>query len=104
MLHAQCAAGTKTHRCLNSLISTALCPDSDPCYGILGALGDSILQARNILIFAAPTTMVHIRVDENTKQQAAKTLASMGISVSAADQGKGKRLKNADALFKDLGI
>ena len=37
-------------------------------------------KARNILIFAAPTTMVHVRVDENTKQQAAKTLASMGIS------------------------
>ena len=39
---------------LNSVISTALCPDSDPCYRILGALGDSILQARNILSFAAP--------------------------------------------------
>ena len=39
---------------LNSVISTALCPDSDPCYRILGALGDSILQARDILIFAAP--------------------------------------------------
>lgn len=82
------------------------------------------------------TTMVHVRVDEKTKQQAAKTLANLGISVSAAvrmmlvrvalenalpfevklpnaktvkamkaaDQGKGKRLKNADALFRDLGI
>jgi DNA-damage-inducible protein J len=82
------------------------------------------------------TTMVHVRVDEKTKQKAAKTLASMGISVSgavrmllvrvaeekalpfdvrvpnpttvkamrAADKGKGKRLKSAGALFKDLGI
>ena len=30
------------------------------------------------------TTMVHVRVDEKTKQKAAKTLASMGISVSGA--------------------
>jgi DNA-damage-inducible protein J len=30
------------------------------------------------------TTMVHIRVDEKTKRQAAKTLAAMGISVSDA--------------------
>ena len=30
------------------------------------------------------TTMVHVRVDEKTKQRAAKTLASMGISVSDA--------------------
>jgi DNA-damage-inducible protein J len=82
------------------------------------------------------TTMVHVRVDEKTKQRAAKTLASMGISVSdavrmllvrvaaekalpfdvkvpnattvkamrEANYGKGKRLKSADALFKDLGI
>lgn len=82
------------------------------------------------------TTMVHVRVDEKTKQRAAKTLAGMGISVSdavrmllvrvaaekalpfevkipntttvkamrAADQGKGKRLKSAGTLFKDLGI
>ncbi len=83
-----------------------------------------------------PTMMVHVRVDEKTKQRAAKTLAGMGISVSdavrmllvrvaaekalpfdvkvpntttvkamrAADQGKGKRLKSAGALFKDLRI
>jgi DNA-damage-inducible protein J len=82
------------------------------------------------------TTMVHVRVDEKTKQRAAKTLAAMGMSVSdavrmllvrvaverampfdvkipnattvkamrAADKGKGKRLKSAAALFKDLGI
>lgn len=30
------------------------------------------------------TTMVHVRVDQNTKERAAKTLASMGISVSDA--------------------
>ena len=82
------------------------------------------------------TTMVHIRVDEKVKADAAKALALMGMSVSdavrmmlvrvaaenalpfevrvpnaatvkamkAADQGKGKRFKTADALFKDLGI
>jgi len=82
------------------------------------------------------TTMVHIRVDEKVKAAAAKTLATMGISVSdavrmllvrvaaekalpfkvrvpnaatvkamrAADQRKGKRFKNAGALFKELGI
>jgi DNA-damage-inducible protein J len=30
------------------------------------------------------TTMVHVRVDEQTKQKAAKSLADMGISVSDA--------------------
>ncbi|HLG98545.1 MAG TPA: type II toxin-antitoxin system RelB/DinJ family antitoxin [Bryobacteraceae bacterium] len=30
------------------------------------------------------STMVHVRVDEKTKQKAAKTLAGMGISVSDA--------------------
>ncbi len=30
------------------------------------------------------TTMVHVRVDQRTKQRAAKTLAEMGISVSDA--------------------
>jgi len=30
------------------------------------------------------TTMVHIRVDQKTKQRATKTLAAMGISVSDA--------------------
>ena len=82
------------------------------------------------------TTMVHVRVDERTKQRAAKTLAGMGISVSdavrmllirvaaekalpfdvkvpnvrtvnamrGAGQGKGKRYRSPDALFKELGI
>ncbi len=30
------------------------------------------------------TTMVHVRVDQKTKERAAKTLESMGISVSDA--------------------
>ena len=30
------------------------------------------------------TTMVHVRVDQKTKQRAAKTLAEMGISMSDA--------------------
>jgi DNA-damage-inducible protein J len=30
------------------------------------------------------TTMVHVRVDEKTKQRAAKTLAAMGLPVSDA--------------------
>jgi DNA-damage-inducible protein J len=82
------------------------------------------------------TTMVHARVDQKTKEKAAKTLAAMGISVSdavrmllvrvaaekalpfdvkvpnattvkamrAADSGRGKRRKSAEALFTDLGI
>lgn len=33
---------------------------------------------------AAATTMVHVRVDENVKAQAAEVLASMGLSVSDA--------------------
>lgn len=32
----------------------------------------------------AVTTMIHIRVDETVKAQAAKTLAAMGLSVSQA--------------------
>jgi DNA-damage-inducible protein J len=82
------------------------------------------------------TTMVHVRVDENVKETAAKALAGMGISVSdavrmllirvaaekslpfdvkvpnattvkamrAADKRKGKRVRSAVALFKELGI
>ncbi len=33
---------------------------------------------------AATTTMVHVRVDENVKAQAAEALASMGLTVSDA--------------------
>ena len=82
------------------------------------------------------TTMVHIRIDQKTKDRASKKLAAMGLSLSdavrmllvrvaaedalpfevkvpnattvkamrAAEQGKGKRLPSADALFRDLGI
>lgn len=32
----------------------------------------------------ATTTMVHVRVDENVKAQAAETLASMGLTISDA--------------------
>ena len=32
----------------------------------------------------AATSMVHVRVDEKTKQRATKTLAAMGMSVSDA--------------------
>ena len=35
-------------------------------------------------IMAATTTMVHVRVDESVKAQAAETLASMGLTVSDA--------------------
>jgi DNA-damage-inducible protein J len=33
---------------------------------------------------AASTTMVHVRIDERVKSQAAETLAEMGLSVSDA--------------------
>lgn len=33
---------------------------------------------------AATTTMIHVRVDENVKAQAAQTLAAMGLTVSDA--------------------
>jgi len=33
---------------------------------------------------AATTTMVHVRVDENVKAQAAETLAAMGLTLSDA--------------------
>jgi DNA-damage-inducible protein J len=35
-------------------------------------------------MYLMATTMVHVRVDEKTKQMATKTLAAMGISVSDA--------------------
>lgn len=40
-------------------ISTAPCPDCGSCYSIVGTQGDSILQARNILIFAAPIRLAN---------------------------------------------
>jgi DNA-damage-inducible protein J len=80
------------------------------------------------------STMVHVRVDEKTKEKTAKILAGMGISVAdavrvllvrvAAEKAlpfdvrvpnaatvkamraadRGKRSRSADALFKELGI
>jgi antitoxin component of RelBE/YafQ-DinJ toxin-antitoxin module len=58
------------------------------------------------------TTMVHCRVDENAKQRGAKALpfdvkvpnATTVKAMRAADRGKGKRLKSAGALFKELGV
>ena len=35
-------------------------------------------------IMATTTTMVHVRVDEKIKAQAAETLSSMGLTVSDA--------------------
>ena len=32
----------------------------------------------------ANTTMIHVRIDEQVKKQAAETLAAMGLSVSDA--------------------
>jgi len=49
------------------------------------------------------TTMVHVRLDEKTKQRAAKTLTGMGISVSdAVRSGKGKRLRSTAAILNEL--
>ena len=58
------------------------------------------------------TTMVHVRVDGKTRQRATKALpfdvkvpnAKTVKAMRAADRGKGKRLKSAGALLKDLGI
>ena len=36
------------------------------------------------VLMAATTTMVHVRVDEKIKDQAAETLSSMGLTVSDA--------------------
>ena len=41
-------------------------------------------QSQQEAIMAGTTTMVHVRVDENLKAQAAETLASMGLTVSDA--------------------
>jgi DNA-damage-inducible protein J len=43
-----------------------------------------LIPSQQEAIMAATTTMVHVRVDENIKAQAAKTLASMGLTVSDA--------------------
>lgn len=41
-------------------------------------------QSQQDVIMAVTTTMVHVRVDEKVKAQAAETLASMGLTVSDA--------------------
>lgn len=50
------------------------------------------------------TTMVHVRVDEKTKQRAAKTLAGMGISVSDAVRMLLVRVAAEKALPFDVKI
>ncbi|WP_228098388.1 type II toxin-antitoxin system RelB/DinJ family antitoxin [Chitinilyticum piscinae] len=39
---------------------------------------------------AATTTMIHVRVDENVKAQAAETLASMGLGSSQKTENKAR--------------
>lgn len=51
-----------------------------------------------------PTTMVHVRVDEETKRQAAKTLAAMGISVSDAVRMLLVRVAAEQALPFDVKV
>jgi DNA-damage-inducible protein J len=41
-------------------------------------------QSTQKVIMAATTSMVHVRVDEKIKAQAAETLSSMGLTVSDA--------------------
>ena len=50
------------------------------------------------------TTMVHVRVDQRTKQRAAKTLAAMGISVSDAVRMLLVRVAAEKALPFDVRI
>ena len=50
------------------------------------------------------TTMVHVRVDEKTKQRAAKALAGMGISVSDAVRMLLVRVAAEQALPFDVKI
>ena len=48
--------------------------------------------------------MVHVRVDEKTKQRAAKTLAGMGISVSDAVRMLLVRVASEKALPLDVKV
>jgi DNA-damage-inducible protein J len=50
------------------------------------------------------TTMVHVRVDERTKQRATKTLAAMGLSVSDAVRMLLVRVVNEKALPFDVKV
>jgi DNA-damage-inducible protein J len=50
------------------------------------------------------TTMVHVRIDEKTKQNASKALAGMGISVSDAVRMLLVRVAAENALPFDVRI
>ena len=57
------------------------------------------------ILLGMTTKMLHVRVDENIKQRAAKVPNATTVkAMRAADKGKGERLKSAGALFKNLGI
>jgi len=60
------------------------------------------MYLREVQIVA--TTMVHVRVDEKTKQRAAKALAGMGISVSDAVRMLLVRVAAEKALPFDVKI
>ncbi|OJU87192.1 MAG: damage-inducible protein [Burkholderiales bacterium 66-5] len=62
----------------------------------------------------AHSTVLHVRVDEETKTQASEALASMGLSMPNAEtraamiearamaKARAARFESADALFDDL--
>ena len=50
------------------------------------------------------TTMLHVRVDEETKTQASAALAAMGLSVSAAVRILLKRVVNDQAFPLELKV
>lgn len=50
------------------------------------------------------TAMVHVRVDEDVKEQAAETLAAMGLTVSAAVKIFLKRVAVEKALPFDIKV
>ena len=52
----------------------------------------------------ATTTMIHVRVDENTKAQATEALASMGLSISDAVRVFLMRVAADKALPFDLKV
>ena len=52
----------------------------------------------------ARTTMLHVRVDEETKAQAAEALAAMGLSVSDAVRLLLKRVVNDQAFPLELKV
>ena len=52
----------------------------------------------------APSTMLHVRVDEEIKAQASEALASMGLSVSDAVRILLKRVVNDQAFPLELKV